>query len=356
MKKSDRKYDLEEFRRYQEERMTAEEQHRFEREMLENPLLSAAYEGFLLLRKGGVDYPTALRSLNSQLQSRVARKYPIAILKYAGAAIVFFTAGYFLFLRSPGAPDTGRASALLSDDTSGIAVVRDEVVQIWMTGPTSIENEPVTIEKKPARKGSDRRDDSMRRSLKGIVTDQNRKPLSGVVLFQSGEKIGTTDVNGVYDIVSASPDSVEFTLLAYLTQKVSPNNIGNVMLTKDRSVLGDLAAAEYTKNNLNHLVVVGYGKTAVIDLDTNKVKTGPQPVNGWKNFEEYLKNAIRETLMYGSTLHFEVLRNGKLENIKVDGPDSLKSEMIRILREGPEWIPGKDDSSRVTLPLRSPRH
>lgn len=349
MKKSDRKYDLEEFRRYQEDRMTAGEQHRFEREMLENPLLSAAYEGFLLLRKEGKDYPAALRSLNRELQSRVARKYPIAILKYVGAAIAFFTAGYFLFLRSPGAPDTGRAAVHLSDDTSGIAVVRNEVVQIGMTGPPSMEKETV-------RRVSDRRNDSMRRSLKGIVTDQNGKPLSGVVLFQSGEKIGTTDVNGVYDIASPSPDSVEFILLAYLTKKVSPDNTGNVMLTKDKSVLENLAAAEYSKNNLNDLVVVGYGKTTVIDLDTNKVRTGPKPVNGWKNFEEYLKNATRETLMYGRTLHFVVLRNGKLEDIKVDGPDSLKSEMIRILREGPEWIPGSADSSRVTLPLRSPKH
>ncbi len=350
MKKRDRKYDLDEFRRYQEERMTDEEQHRFEKEMLENPLLPAAYEGFLLLRKDGKDHPAMLRSLNRQLQRRVARKYPIAILKYAGAAIVFFTAGYFLFLRSPGVPESGSAALRSSEDTSGIAVIHNEVVQIGVTGFPSTEKEPV-------REVSGRRDDSMRRSLKGKVTDQNGKPLSGVVLFQSGEKIGTTDINGVYNIVSPSPDSVEFILLAYLTKKISPGSIGNVMLAKDKSVLGDLAVGGYGKNNLDEqLIVAGYVKPALIDLDTNKIKAGPKPVNGWKNFEEYLKNATKETLMYGHTLHFVVLRNGKLGDITVDGPDSLKSEMIRILKEGPEWIPGQDDSSRVTLPMRAPKH
>ena len=103
------------------------------------------------------------------------------------------------------------------------------------------------------------------RKISGIVTDNMGLPIIGVTILVNDNKMGTvTDFEGKYQIMANEGDVVSFSFLGFALKKIK---------IKDQVILN--ITLEPTANELNELVLVGYGKTtrdkitgSVTKLDT----------------------------------------------------------------------------------------
>lgn len=282
-------YGLEDFRKYHEERMTPAEQHRFERELLDNPLTAEAYDGYLLLQSDRADCPAAAASLERQLRERVGGRRAGVLLKYAASAAMLLIAGYFLLTRAPKPMEPLTTKTTPAPEGPVVTHRSDEEAKEH--------GDHLPARAKPAAEQGAYKPGKVRREIQGKPAGQP-KP--------SGSEID--------------------------------------LLEKDRNIMNGLA---WHGQGGETVILVDMDKIASEDTVRRDVK--PRPLGGWENFEQYLKASIRETLMYGRTIQFSVINSGKLEEISVEGPDSVKAEVIRVLQEGPRWIPGRD-SSVIILP------
>ena len=101
------------------------------------------------------------------------------------------------------------------------------------------------------------------KSVRGLVTDASKIPLSGVSIFVEGSKKGTTtDKEGKYLITGVNPsDKLVFSYVSFITQRFSINNQSVI----DVSLIAD-------NSSLDEVVVVGYGSVKKSDL-TGSVST-----------------------------------------------------------------------------------
>ena len=113
------------------------------------------------------------------------------------------------------------------------------------------------------------------RKISGLVTDNTGMPIIGATILVNDNKLGTvSDFDGKYQIMANEGDIVSFSFLGFATKKIKI--IDQVILN---------VTLEPTTNELNELVLVGYGKMtrdkitgAVTKLDT-KVLQNTQNVS-----------------------------------------------------------------------------
>lgn len=106
-----------------------------------------------------------------------------------------------------------------------------------------------------------------KRNIKGIVTDSNNKPLSGVTVTLTGTTVGVvTNDAGEYTIqVPADvPVELEFTIIDYFKKRktIAPGiSDGNISLQEDPKSLGDVVVIGYSKRKKETLT----GAIATVD-------------------------------------------------------------------------------------------
>ncbi|WP_240345249.1 SusC/RagA family TonB-linked outer membrane protein [Flavobacterium sp. CLA17] len=119
------------------------------------------------------------------------------------------------------------------------------------------------------------REISGQQKIHGVVKDHTGLPLIGVTIIVNEEKQGTTtDVDGKFEILVHNGDVIHFSFLSFKTKKIKITN--QVLLN---------VTLEPSTNELDELVLVGYGKTsrdkitgAVTKVDT-KVLQNTQNVS-----------------------------------------------------------------------------
>ena len=209
--------------------------------------------------------------------------------------------------------------------------------------------------------------ESMLNQFRGKVTDAKGQPVTGATVSAPKLNIITaTDSLGYFNITAPERNT-----------DVVVNSVGFVGATA--KINSDLASnniiLKQNSNNLNEVVVVGYGSQKRKDVtgsvstvnkeylskvseanvnqaigDTNYIAVVPR--GGWKNFNDYVNRAmasIKDTL--GRTdvvLEFSIDKRGHPSDIKMvkagNRADGL--EAIRILKNGPLWN-SKNKSARV---------
>ena len=168
--------------------------------------------------------------------------------------------------------------------------------------------------------------------VRGIVTDADGiTPLAGVAVKAVKTTIGTsTDANGKFAIeVPSAASQLQVASIGYTTKTIRIN-------TKD-SLLISLAP---NMQALNEVAVTGFTP-----------KGGkPQPLIGWKAYNNYLK---KEAVVTGGetgtvTLSFTIGVDGTPANIVVikGVTDAVNAKAAEVLRNGPKWtadgsMPGK---------------
>ncbi|MBX2956109.1 MAG: TonB family protein [Cyclobacteriaceae bacterium] len=182
--------------------------------------------------------------------------------------------------------------------------------------------------------------------IRGRVTSkEDGSPLPGVNVVLKGTNRGTvTDIDGNYQIES----TVSNPTLAYSFIGLQSTEVN----AADRNEVDVSMSIDATQ--LSEVVVTGYGisnsvpYTPTVDL--------AHPENGNRAYQQYLEKNIqypeeaRANKVQGRvTVEFYVETNGNLSEFKIirgigSGCDE---ELIRLIKDGPKWIPTKKDNTPI---------
>jgi TonB family protein len=180
-----------------------------------------------------------------------------------------------------------------------------------------------------------------------VMAAEDEGELPGVNVLIKGTTIGcVTDAGGNYEIALTDPDAtLTFSFIGYSSAEL--RTMGktelNVRMNADVSALSEV-------------VVVGYSTNDNSDSDSPPVFEMAEPTGGRRSFNKYLeknvnypKAALENKIEGKVTVQFTVETNGELTDFRI-----LKAlgygcdeELIRLIKEGPEWIPSKKDDRPV---------
>lgn len=167
-------------------------------------------------------------------------------------------------------------------------------------------------------------DDIKQRTLAGKVIDELKQPIPGVAITVKDKNIATqTDANGNFSLTVPEKSTLNFGYLGYESKKVKVKNQDSLMI-----------AMEPSQSSLNEVVVVGYGSK-------RKIKEA-HPINGWDDYNEYLKdNAISPDGKKGTVkLTFVVNADGSLTEFEITKSlsDETDQQAIALVKDGPKWV------------------
>jgi TonB family protein len=199
------------------------------------------------------------------------------------------------------------------------------------------------------------------RFISGTVTEASgQQPVPGVNVVVTGTDSGTvTDAAGKYRLaLSRRARSLSFSFMGYRpqTKEITEEPTADVQLQEDDSALSEV-------------VVTGYG-VAGNDARKESSQQLAEPVGGKHAFDVYLNRQVRYPNVAANrrvqgrvTIEFTVQQNGTLSDFKIikgigAGCDD---ELIRLVKEGPAWLPNRvngvavDSKVRVDLKFVLPR-
>lgn len=193
--------------------------------------------------------------------------------------------------------------------------------------------------------------DTGRILAKGVVTSsEDGLPVPGVNIFLKGTTTGVvTDLLGKFEF--KLPEGKEATLVAafvgMITQEIKVEKSADLEIVLEPSLLA-----------LEEVVVTGYGsrkKSATVgsvntivfeDLQSHPEFKPAAPVKGNREFSNYINKTVRfpentKLTQAVVVLNFIVDINGRPKDISAlrSPGQEFSSEAIRLLSEGPDWIP-----------------
>jgi TonB family protein len=188
--------------------------------------------------------------------------------------------------------------------------------------------------------------------IRGKVTSaDDGSPLPGINVIVKGTSIGTaTDVDGSYQIATDVTNPVlVYTFIGLQTTEVDVGTRSEVDVSMSMDV-----------TQLSEVVVTGYGSQRSDDSYTPTVELA-YPENGNRAFRQYLEKNIaypeeaKARKIEGRvTVDFFVEPDGSVTGFTIirgigGGCDE---ELIRLIKEGPKWIPTKRDNTPVRDKVR----
>jgi TonB family protein len=205
-------------------------------------------------------------------------------------------------------------------------------------------------------------------TIKGKVTSaEDGSALPGVNIIIKGSTLGTvTDEYGNYEITTLNQNSVLiYSFIGLQSQEVNAGNRHEIDVTMslDATQLSEVVVTaigiQREARALGYSVADG---TTTLDL--------AHPVNGYRTYKQYLQQNLRypeealtKKIEGRVRVEFTVEADGRLTNFNV-----LKSigggcdnELIRLIQEGPAWVPTKKDNiaiqdkARIELRFRLPK-
>ena len=224
--------------------------------------------------------------------------------------------------------------------------------------------------------------------IKLKVTDENSgKPIFGANIYLSDgdgkiKPIGSANRAGEFTIPADSVDKGQEIIVSYISYKtkklaVKPNELLAVSLQEEKNNLDEVVIRGYQKRSRETTTGSSYiisgkevkdapvsnveellqGKVAGLNIQNSTgFPSTALPVWGWPRFKEYLikGNKYSSEAKPGSILEYRfTVKNGKPINIKVIKGLSKKydREVIRLIKEGPDWQLPDQGSSEVTVKL-----
>jgi hypothetical protein len=192
-----------------------------------------------------------------------------------------------------------------------------------------------------------------------VVASSNGEPLPGVNVIVKGTSQGTvSDIQGNFtlEVPSGSETLLTFNFIGYETKEFKVSDNKEITLAMNEDI-----------TSLDEVVVIGYGAqkksdmTGAVssvrteDLDhqapANPVVLEPRPVCKQSEYKDYISGNIRYDNLPAfdkevvARLRFTVTAFGEIVNITVQksAGKNFDNEAIRLLKEGPAWLPGTID-------------
>lgn len=184
-----------------------------------------------------------------------------------------------------------------------------------------------------------------------VVSAEDGSPLPGVSVLIKGSAIGTsTDVNGFYHIEApVTNPTLQYAFIGMRTAevKIDKNKEVNVRLEEDVTAL-------------NEVVVTGYGtdrggQSLPVTIDA------AHPVNGNREFKKYLETNLRypeealsKKIQGRVIVEFTVNYDNTLSDFNIIRSigSGCDEELIRLIKEGPKWVPAKSNNFFVNDKVR----
>jgi len=197
---------------------------------------------------------------------------------------------------------------------------------------------------------------SLKRPILGIVlSSEDSTPILGVTVMVKGTKQGTiTDIRGLFTL-PAPQDSAAILVAQFIGMKskeikLKDSSYVKVEMETDVTSLGEVVVVGYGSQN-----IYGINRSQTIKDQSQILSSHPIPINGPDGFNEY----IRKNQIFPSTnlkisrakviLNFLVRTDGTMDSIiVVKSPgEEFSVEAIRLLNEGPGWIPATQNGKKV---------
>jgi len=183
-----------------------------------------------------------------------------------------------------------------------------------------------------------------------VVTAEDYSPLPGVNVIVKGTSIGAvTDLNGNYSIPSSTDSStLVFSFIGLQQQEVDASGKDkiNVQMKDDATQLSEVVVTR-----------VGLAK----DENRESVIRLAEPIGGKKGYENYLKSnlkypeeALKSKVKGKAGIEFTVSIDGSLSDFQVIKKlgYGCEEEIIRLVKEGPKWIPSTEDNKPFESTVR----
>lgn len=329
----------EQIRRYLQDRMTEGERHAFERELQRDPFLAEAIEGF-----SGKDSNLVFTDL-ADLRNRVEKpKKNRRFIWYAAASVLLLIVS---------------SVVLFNMQENVIPVISESKIQeeVKITEKTTIEKSAI---KAPQQTISERT-----RQEKEITIVENE-----LVIDDFEMKTNLVDENNAInstELISVKEEAPKETPQHGLKVEFSRTAANSSESLVSTPVVLDSSKAASAKSvkkadavildseKLEEVVVVGYGiqkkssqTGAVSSIKSKQVIDGKaSPLSGWEAFNEYLKTELQSPNIGSPSektivkLSFVVSSTGNKEQFEIlkGENDRYNEEAIRIITDGPAWIP-----------------
>jgi hypothetical protein len=183
-----------------------------------------------------------------------------------------------------------------------------------------------------------------------VISAEDNSPLPGVNVNVKGTSNGTvTDTKGNYTVSVQGPNQqLVFSFIGLQQQEVeaSGKNKIDVKMKDDAT-------------QLSEVVVTGFGSTK--DEDHEPIITLAEPVGGKKAYDYYLESnlkypeeALKNKIKGKAGIEFKVSPDGSLKDFRVIKKlgYGCEDEIIRLVKEGPRWIPSMEDNKPTESTVR----
>ncbi len=290
---------------YLEGKLDPQAAHQLEKQALDDPFLWDALEGYSVYRDPAADLSILQRQLHERIVHMQENKKVFdlswqRLSVAAAAAVMFVSAGILFWMNSHNAPE--QLASEVHKPVEVNVIDRDSVEAVIRSG-----DEPVIA------------------SVQKKEVDLNQPTISA---YKPGNTIEKKAV------ISPKAESG-----VAANQRIAP--AAGTQVRNMGSASAPSAARQAKAERLED------GNASVNEFSIKKYVA--QPKSGWKAYQEYLAvNAgkfKKETALKGSVLlSFEIAPSGKVSNIKIlQGlSEAYDNEAIRIVKEGPEWVPSPD--------------
>ena len=326
--------------RYRRGELSSSEAHALEKAALEDPLLADALDGFRMATR---DTSADLALLRSQLEERIEanqaaiRQLPKTrffspLLRIAAILFILIGAGWFSYVFWVGP----RESALANNTAAPPSAAEPRIIaeSIPGQGPIPPTAPPPTPAKEP-KLAQNVSDQIIRPAQAPLETREIADKPQETMMAQVEQPQATPEAKQLEAV--SKDDSVKDQAVVYTESVVKESE-----LASNRQAL---AAAQVAKEK---------------SLSQSKLKKqrtdNPEPVDGWAAYEEYLygnrsrldaaPTASNTVTRWQVLLSFEVDKKGRPADIRVDESGGIYYDDAakKLLREGPDWKPGKPGS------------
>ncbi len=393
---SSNNFSAEDIQRYHQGLMTPEQRNALEKAALDDPFLADALEGYNYTTTPAEDIIYLKDKLNQKTATGKVvpiskKEHTTSWLRIAALFLVLAGAGWGVYQLSLNnkqdlslnAPvqkqetvkqEKPATSNIVADTSTGIANAgttfsdgraaskKPVAEKTGEKNETNISNSLPTTNSDAAAASpqtvTEATPDALRRRARGIevndqmqanvftgkVIDANGNPLRNVSIVAQNNKDATlSDSDGNFSL-RANDSVVTATASAVGYEQ---NRLFLNVPAQNTFVL------QQSENGLQEVVVKGVGVQRKKDTSNE-----PEPVGGWKKFEEYLKTNIRvpEFISTAKTsivvpVFFDIDKNGRPQNIQAQNTlcTECNVEAIRILKEGPLWEVKKNKKGKVSI-------
>lgn len=249
------------------------------------------------------------------------------------------------------------ASELAYEQETGVDEVEYEEEKVADAMPRAevLAAAPVTINKiesTSARKQKASGFTNTKTITGSITSTEDDEGVPGVNVIIKGSSIGTvTDMEGNFsiNIPVESEETLVIASVGYMSEEVTVGDQSQIDIAMEPDI-----------TSLSEIVVVAYGTSS----DHEKPEYSfipPKPEGGNGNFKDYIKENIRypesgiEEKTKGTVkLKFTVGTNGQISDMEVlkSLGEEFDQEAIRLLEEGPDWEPAKENDSSVARDVK----